>query len=100
MVDVWFDRVEHVPAEGYSEVAEFTNDDCYSWRTTKVFQYDGRLFVNTQWGCSCYGWETPLVGDLVEIPDLAAMERYYRDEVTCDVDWFTVRDVMYGLGLR
>ena len=99
---VWVERGRQ-KADGYDKVAEF-GEYGYEWKITTIWRHDGRLFADTQSGCSCNEWEPPLVGDLVELPDLAAVERYWQETVAdgwYDLPkWFNVRDEIHALGLR
>ena len=86
---------------GYEIVDDIHNDD-YEWTLVRIYRKDGRIFADTQSGCSCNWYETPSEGDLVELPNLAAAERYYAEHVQYSglPEWLDVVERFRAYGLR
>lgn len=90
---------------GYVDVETMTDGGgSYDWSEMHVYTKDGRVFVNTQRGCSCYSWETPDADALIEVPDIAAAKREWTDMMgsyASDTEWLdAVRPEFVKLGLR
>lgn len=90
---------------GYIDAATLTDGGGgYDWQEMHVYTFDGRVFVNGQAGCSCNSWETPGVGDLIEVATLDQAQRAWSEAITIGdqtVRWLNeVRSVFAGLGLR
>jgi hypothetical protein len=91
---------ETVPGYEIVDTIESTGGG-YDWTAMRIYRKDGRLFANTQSGCSCNWYETPAEGDLVELSNLAAAERYYNEDNWYDMPkWIDVVERFRSYGLR
>lgn len=89
---------------GYTEVAELNDGGgSYDWSELRVYTKDEHVFVNSQSGCSCSGWELPDEGDLIEVTTLDQAKTQWEDMMgsyaTPD-KWLDVRPTFADLGLR
>lgn len=92
---------ETVP--GYEIVDDIDDTgDGDDWTKVRIYSKDGRIFADTQSGCcSCYGYETPAEENLVELPTLAAAERYYDEDDMYEMPkWLDVVERFRSYGLR
>lgn len=90
---------------GYVDIETFTDGGGgYDWSEMHVYTKGGRVFVNSQSGCSCDGWNAPDASELIEVPDLDAAKREWTDMMgsyASDTEWLDhVREKFVELGLR
>lgn len=91
---------ETVP--GY-EIVDTIESTGYDWTAMRIYRKDGRIFADTQSGCSCNWYETPVESDLVELPTLAAARTYYDEggyQMSDMPKWLDVVEQFRSYGLR